>query len=55
MTDKTAIREYPDSSIFSHILGYVGKVDKKDLVENSDYFLTDYIGKQGIEKSYEKY
>lgn len=55
MMDKTAIREYPDSSIFSHILGYVGKIDKKDLTGNEGYLLTDYIGKQGIEKSYEKY
>ena len=54
-TDKTAIREYPDSSIFSHILGYVGKIDKKDLSNNSNYLLTDYIGKQGVEKTYEKY
>ncbi|MDO8529510.1 MAG: penicillin-binding protein 2 [bacterium] len=55
ITYKTAIREYSDSSIFSHVLGYVGKIDRKELDENSDYFLTDYIGKQGIEKSYEKY
>ncbi len=55
MTEKTAIREYPDSSIFSHILGYIGKVGKKDLADNENYLPTDYIGKQGIEKSYEKY
>lgn len=54
-TYKTAIREYSDSSIFSHVLGYVGKIDRKELNENEGYFLTDYIGKQGIEKSYEKY
>ena len=54
--DKTAIREYPDSSVFSHILGYVGKVDKKDLENNdNNYLMTDYIGKQGVEKTYEKY
>ena len=55
ITDKTAIREYSDSSIFSHILGYVGKVDKKDLTDGGEYLLTDYIGKQGVEKTYEKY
>ena len=54
-TDKTAIREYPDSSIFSHIIGYIGKIDKRDLNENQGYLMTDYVGKQGIEKSYEKY
>ncbi|MFH0969584.1 MAG: penicillin-binding protein 2 [Patescibacteria group bacterium] len=55
MTEKTAIREYPDSSIFSHILGYVGKIDKKELEGSGGYLLTDYIGKQGVEKTYEKY
>jgi penicillin-binding protein 2 len=53
--EKTAIRDYADSSIFSHILGYVGKVEKKELESNAGYLFTDYIGKQGIEKSYEKY
>lgn len=55
LTDKTAIREYPDSSIFSHVLGYIGKIDKKELDLNEGYLMTDYVGKQGIEKSYEKY
>ena len=53
--EKTAIRKYQDSLIFSHILGYEGKVKKEELEENPDYLLTDYIGKQGIEKSYERY
>lgn len=51
--EKTAIREYSDSKIFSHILGYEGKIERKELKENPGYMLTDYIGKQGIEKSYE--
>lgn len=53
--EKTAIREYADGPIFSHILGYEGKIEQKEMEANSDYMLTDYIGKQGIEKSYEKY
>lgn len=53
--EKTAIREYVDSNIFSHILGYEGKIEKKEIEENKGYLLTDYIGKQGLEKSYEKY
>ena len=54
--EKTAIREYADSVIFAHVLGYEGKIEKKEYEENRDqgYLLTDYIGKQGIEKSYEK-
>jgi len=53
--EKTAIRDYADSVIFSHVLGYEGKIEKKELENNPEYLLTDYIGKQGLEKSYEKY
>lgn len=53
--EKTAIREYVDGPIFAHILGYDGKIEQKELDQNKGYLLTDYIGKQGIEKSYEKY
>ena len=52
--EKTAIRSYMDGPIFSHILGYEGKIDEKELEKNQGYLLTDYIGKQGIEKSYEQ-
>ncbi len=54
MLEKTALRDYIEGLIFSHILGYVGKIDKKELDDNPGYLLTDYIGKQGIEKSYEE-
>ncbi|TAK95411.1 penicillin-binding protein 2 [Patescibacteria group bacterium] len=54
LIEKTAIREYVDGAIFSHILGYQGKIEKKELEQNPEYSLTDYIGKQGVEKIYEK-
>ena len=50
---RTTERNYVDSLIFSHILGYEGKIKKEELVTHPDYLLTDSIGKQGIEKSYE--
>jgi len=53
--EKTAIRSYIDGSIFSHVLGYEGKIEQKELDQKQGYLLTDYIGKQGIEKSYEQY
>jgi len=53
--EKTAIRSYVDGSIFSQILGYEGKIEQKELDQKQGYLLTDYIGKQGIEKSYEQY
>lgn len=53
--EKTAVRSYVDSAIFSQILGYEGKIKKEELDSNPEYLLTDSIGKQGIEKIYEKY
>ncbi len=52
--EKTAVRSYADGLIFSHILGYEGKISPEELKENPGYLFTDYIGKQGIEKFYEK-
>jgi len=37
----------------SHILGYVGKINKDELEERDDYISTDFIGKTGVELSYE--
>lgn len=52
---KSATRNYTDSLIFSHIIGYEGKIRKEELEQHPDYLLTDSIGKQGIEKTYEQY
>ena len=50
---KSARREYPNGSIFSHVIGYEGKIKKEELAEYPEYLLTDSIGKQGVEKTYE--
>ncbi|OGI14098.1 MAG: penicillin-binding protein 2 [Candidatus Moranbacteria bacterium RIFCSPHIGHO2_01_FULL_54_31] len=50
---KTTERQYVDGLIFSHLLGYEGKIRKEELALHPEYLLTDSIGKQGIEKSYE--
>lgn len=50
---KTTERRYVDSLIFSHLLGYEGKIRKEELAAHPEYLLTDSLGKQGIEKSYE--
>ncbi|MEK7494671.1 MAG: penicillin-binding transpeptidase domain-containing protein, partial [Patescibacteria group bacterium] len=52
---KTTNREYIDSTIFSHVLGYEGKIKKEELIDHPDYLMTDSIGKLGIEKTYEQY
>ncbi len=47
------LRKYTHPSS-SHVLGYVSEVDASDLEEDSYYKSGDYIGKSGVEKSYEK-
>lgn len=53
--ERTAKREYPDGEIFSFVIGYIGKINSQELKDNPDYLMTDYIGKNGLEYSYEKW
>ncbi|HXC03703.1 MAG TPA: penicillin-binding transpeptidase domain-containing protein [Bacteroidia bacterium] len=48
------IRKYPDG-IASHLLGYIGEVDKEVTEKNPYYHEGDYIGISGVEKTYEEY
>ncbi len=51
------IREYLNPEMFSHALGYTGVVSDVDLTDEkyADYDPNDFVGKSGIEQSYEKY
>lgn len=50
---KRSIRQYTNSHA-AHLLGDVGEVGPHD-IENDDYYQSgDYIGKQGVERSYER-
>ncbi len=52
--EKNTVRNYKSGSTFSHILGFVGKTNKQELENYKNYSITDYIGKSGLEKSYEE-
>ena len=53
-------REYPFREATSHLIGYIGRINDHDIkqLEDSDrlanYRGSDYIGKAGVEQSYEK-
>jgi len=47
------LRKYP-KPVAANILGYIGEADDKAIKENPYYKSGDYIGKSGLEKSYEK-
>ena len=49
-----SIRNYSQATA-AHVLGYIAEVDKKKLGEDSYYIRGDYIGKDGVESSYEKH
>lgn len=51
--EKRSIRHYTQE-LGAHILGDVGEVNEKDLAEDDYYQSGDYIGKLGVERSYEK-
>jgi len=48
-------RHYPHGPLVAHAVGYVGRIDERDLqrIDTSDYSGTTHIGKVGIEKTYE--
>ena len=48
-------RHYPEKTGLVHVLGYVGRIDEKELeeIDESDYLGTSHIGKLGVEKAYE--
>ncbi|GLP99756.1 MAG: penicillin-binding protein 2 [Pseudomonadota bacterium] len=49
------IRHYPQNNLFAHAVGYVGRINERDmeLIDQKDYKGTSQIGKTGIEKQYE--
>ena len=53
-------RNYPLGEVGSHLIGYIGRINKseKEALEESEdqanYRGTDYIGKLGVEQSYER-
>ncbi len=52
--EQRALRTYR-RSIAAHILGYVGETNQKEISAEAYYQLGDYIGKSGVERTYEKY
>jgi penicillin-binding protein 2 len=49
------MRHYPFGQRFSHVLGYVGRINTQELneIDAINYSASHYIGKLGIEKYYE--
>src|SRR3989338_2251674 len=52
-SQQNTIRSYVTDAGLAHILGYTAKISPEELKNQDGYFVTDQIGKTGIEKSYE--
>jgi penicillin-binding protein 2 len=60
VVERTALRAYPYGRLAVHILGYVGKINERELeaVEGEivkPYTLNDEIGKSGVEQTFERF
>ena len=51
---RRTVRQYTYHAA-AHVLGDIGEVSKKDIEQDPYYIRGDYIGKQGVERSYERY
>lgn len=51
------IRSYPSGAFASHLLGYISEISEEELEQErfSGYNPGDYVGKNGVEKSFEQY
>ena len=53
-------RQYPHRDLTAHIIGYIGRINSKDVEDlerseqTANYRGTDHIGKMGLEQSYER-
>lgn len=53
-------RQYPLGSVASHVIGFIGRINQaeartiEDWEDSANYAGTSHIGKEGLEKSYEK-
>lgn len=47
------IRKYDSSQGLSQVMGYIGKISIDELNNNQNYRISDWIGKSGVEKTYE--
>jgi penicillin-binding protein 2 len=55
VVDAQLLRHYPEGELFSHVLGYVGRINEAEqaALEEVRYRGTNHVGKIGLEKYYE--
>lgn len=56
VVDAQLLRHYPHGELFSHALGYVGRINEQEALrlDETNYRGTFHVGKVGVEKHYEE-
>lgn len=49
------VRNYPGGEIYAHVIGHLGEITEDELARDSCYRRLDYVGRTGIEATYEKF
>ena len=49
--EATRVRSYPFGEMFSHIVGYIARVNRED-IQQGGYSFIDYVGRQGVESTF---
>jgi len=53
--ENNTIREYINGETFAHLLGYTNRIRTEELKEAAGFYsIFDYVGRDGLEKSYEE-
>lgn len=53
--EHNTIRDFKEGESFAHLIGYTGKIKTEELkAEPELYSILDYVGRDGLEKSYEE-
>ena len=52
--EKDFRRKYIDGPQFAHIIGFLRRVTSDDLNKAKNYYFNDFLGKSGLEQTYEK-
>ena len=51
---ENSIRKYKTDGNLAHLLGYMGKIRASELEKCQDCSISDFVGREGLEKSYEE-
>ncbi len=53
--EESALRSYSLGEAAAHLIGYLGKISPEEKEEYQNYYLSEKVGKDGIEDLYEKF